>query len=156
WAYLAPRPAGGPPLYAEDEIRKSASERRSQFFKALYKSMEPDGWLQDSVEQPPDRRGPGEYWTQAQGLAAMLATPEASDAQLVALWKSMQLPFEPGCVINARGIAYGWPIDRGRDYPMAEPTVWTSIYLAIALHRPGFLNGEKRQQCEQWLQETQK
>jgi hypothetical protein len=85
------------------------------------------------------------HWSNAQALAAMLTTPELSEAEAGQVRNAIEIPFAPGAAIEGTdGRKYGWEVGPKENRTQAEPAMWTAAALANALGRPGFLAGDAR------------
>ena len=131
------------PTRSDAEIRQAASSFRRELLTALKTAQTGQGGIVRSLKpgDPPVL----EYWANGQALAAMLTTPEFSEAEAGQFRKAMEIPFAPDATIEgADGRKYGWRGHQEKESPQAEPAIWTAVALANALGRPGFLTGDAR------------
>jgi hypothetical protein len=120
---------------------------------ALESGETPDGGIASSLK--PGTPKDLEFWSNAQALSAMFATPELSDAESRQFLNGIEIPFAEGKAIEGKdGRKYGWVAHPKEDRTQAEPAMWTAAALANALGRPGYLTGEARDRAMKHLAYT--
>ena len=95
-----------------------------------------------------------QVWDQCQALSGLLRSPDLSKEQLQGLVTELKVTFASDLLVEAGSKKYGFLATSG-VYTQAEPTLWNVTALAMALHRPGLLEGEERSRFEQRLAEVQ-
>jgi len=134
------------PTRSDAEIRQDASSFRRELLTALKTAQTAQGGIVRSLKpgDPPVL----EYWANGQALAAMLTTPEFSEAEAGQFRKAMEIPFaQDAKIVGADGRNYGWTAHNEEDRTQAEPAMWIAVALANALGRPGFLTGDARERA---------
>jgi hypothetical protein len=141
------------PARSNTEIRAAASSMRRDLIAALKTGQTPEAGIAPSLK--PGGGKALEYWSNAQALAAMFASPELSDAEARQFANGIEIPFAQGAAIEGPdGRKYGWVAHPQEIRTQAEPAMWTAAALANALGRPGFLTGEARDRAMQHLSYT--
>ncbi len=137
------------------EIRAAAASQRRDLVSALAHGQTSHGWIAASLK--PGGADPNiEYWSNAQALSAIFATPELSDSEATQLLKGIDAAFAPDSVIEGKdGRKYGWIAHPKEMRTQAEPALWTAAALANVLGRPGLLTGEGRERALRNLAYTQ-
>lgn len=150
------------PVHAADEVARVAQGQRLRLVNALLANRTPQGWFfgdfvppgadpEQAQERERGSRVP-DIWSLSQAAYALLTAPPPGPAGLdEALRRCLLIPFEPGQLVEAQGLLWGWRPGAGAAYTEAEPTLWTVAALAAALRRPGFLAGETRAEGERRL-----
>lgn len=136
------------------EIRTAAAGLRNQLVTALRGRQVPQGGISSSLK--PDEEASLEYWSSAQALSALFATPELNEADARQLARGFDALFATDATIEGPdGRKYGWIAHPKELRTQAEPAFWTATALANALGRPGLLNGETRERALRNLAYTQ-
>ncbi len=142
------------PVHSDAEIRRAASSLRRDVFEALHHGQSAEGWIASSLK--PEGEKSIEYWSNAQALSALFATPEVDDVELRHLLNGLDVPFASGGTVEGTdGRKYGWIAHPKEMRTQAEPALWTATALANALARPGLLTGDARERELNHLAYTQ-
>ena len=132
--FRAPRP--------EDEVRASAAAWRARYLDFFAQARLADGWIRNGTTSKDAQES--DVWTSGQAFSALLRCPDAPPDRLRGAVRDMAGFFAPGKVVEADGVAYGWEYHPGIGWTGAEPAIWTSAAVAIALGRPGLLPETER------------
>jgi hypothetical protein len=130
--------------HSNAEIRAAAASQRRELLTALAHGQTSQGWIASSLKAGVSDPNI-EYWSNAQALSAIFASPEVSDTEARQLLKGIDAAFAPDALIESKdGRKYGWIAHPKEMRTQAEPALWTAAALANALGRPGLLSGEAR------------
>ncbi|HYV35298.1 MAG TPA: serine/threonine-protein kinase [Gemmataceae bacterium] len=141
------------PVLTDVEVRAKASALRRTMAATIVKTTERNGWIQ--YDPDPSAAAAQDMWTHSQGLAGLLANPDATPAELRKLLPLMDLPFGQGQRIEVDGFKYGWRSMADAVFTRADPALWTVCYLARALGKPQFLTADERKHWQSRLEEAQ-
>jgi hypothetical protein len=128
-----------------EEIRRAASPLRRELFDALARGRTTgDGlyWIKATLK--PQEKLNVETWSHSQALFAMFQVPEATHEELRELLPYVEMPFAPGVAVERDGVKYGWISHNNDTDTLAEPALWTTAALAVALSRPKLLDEAER------------
>ncbi len=133
--------------HSNAEIREAAASQRRELLTALAHGQTSQGWIASNLKAG-GADSNIEYWSNAQALSAIFATPEVSDTEARQLLKGIDAAFAPDALVESKdGRKYGWIAHPKEMRTQAEPALWTAAALANALGRPGLLSGEAREQA---------
>jgi class 3 adenylate cyclase len=130
------------PAWPEVRVRAEAAQLRARLLKHFDGLHDPRGWIRAKASAPTEKDL--DVWTTAQALAALLRAPETPPALLGAAVRDLEGVFEARRVIEQDGVLYGWAAREGFVHTGAEPALWTSTALALALGRPGLIPDAQR------------
>lgn len=135
------------PMPSETDVRKTASEVRSQLLPLLWSFQRPDGWIQQAAQGPhaPDAVDP---WTTAQVLYAAASALELSAADLDRALRGLDAMFAPDTVprnirIERGSRKLGWIHGYSR-HQLVEPSLWTGVAVARTLQRSDLRGADVR------------
>jgi len=141
--------------HSNAEIRTQSANLRRELMAALEHGQTPTGWISASLKAS-SADSSIEYWSNAQALTALFATPELSESDGANLLRGVDAAFTPSSLItDSRAHKYGWIAHPKEMRTQAEPAIWTAAALANALGRPGLLSGEARDRALDHLAYTQ-
>jgi hypothetical protein len=140
---------------SQTQIRQKAAELRPVLLERLSESRLKNGWILCKVGPDANPATDIEVWGHSQALADIFLSPSLRNDQVKSWAPSLENPFGPGQMLESEGVKYGWRAFPSADYPSAPPALQTGLALAGALNRPGFLQGERKQRCEDHLATTQ-
>ena len=130
------------PAHPEAAVRAEAARLRGRFLEFFDGLHEPRGWIRTSVNSRDEKDL--DVWTSSQALGAIFRAPEASPARLALALRVLAEPFGGSRFVEQDGVPYGWPAREGFVHTGAEPALWTSTALALALGRPGLIPEAQR------------
>jgi class 3 adenylate cyclase len=132
--FRAPRPEG--------EVRAAAAAWRARYVESFERARLPDGWIRNGSTSKDAQES--DVWTSAQAFSALLRCPDAPPVRLRGAVRDLAGFFAPGKFVEVDGVAYGWEYHPGIGWTGAEPAIWTSAAIAIALGRPGLVPESER------------
>jgi class 3 adenylate cyclase len=147
------------PVRSDAEVRAAARDTRRDLTASLLRTQTPEGWmladLKDVGREKPVQKSP-DIWASSQTICGLLKSPDLPLDDARRLLAGLEYPFRPGVFKEADGVAYGWLAHEGMKHTEAEPALWTVAALAVALGRPGLLEGERRAAFLAHLAEAQR
>jgi hypothetical protein len=123
--FRAPRP--------EAEVRASAAAWRARYLEFFDRARLPDGWVRNGSTSKDAQES--DVWTSGQAFSAIFRCPDAPPERRRAALRDLAGFFAPGKCVEVDGVAYGWEYHPGIGWTGAEPAIWTSAAIAIALGR---------------------
>lgn len=127
----------------EAEVRAAAARTRARYLAHFDGLRDPRGWIRVSATSRDEPEV--DVWTSSQALCAILRAPETPPERLRQALADAAAPFGPhGRWTELGGVAYGWPPHIGFANTEAEPALWTTAALALALGRPGLVPEAER------------
>jgi len=126
----------------EAEVRAAAAGWRARTLEFFDRARRPDGWMRNASSAKDAQQK--DAWTSGQAYAAILRAPDATPERLRRTLGDLAGPFAPGLFIERDGVAYGWEAHEGIVWTGAEPALWTSAAVALALGRPGLVPEAER------------
>lgn len=151
------------PIHAEADIRRTASLDRSRLVETLRQQWIKGEWFAKFGEDRDQTKRGLKVWAVAQALTAIFRTSSTGlpDGKLRDFLDAFEGAFDPATVVEVKGIKYGWRPDFGgsggsvlRPYTRAEPALWMSAALAVALRDSELLNSERRHRLQNRLAYT--
>jgi hypothetical protein len=138
------------PVRNEQEIGVAADRARRALIERLVRESAEGKWVGESPARQDRPKIALSAWVASQAITAVYRAPDATDEQLRAVSKTLDVVFAPGFPVEKKGIKYGWMPTRA-SYTQAEPALWTVLAAAAALGREGFLSDAERKAYEQRL-----
>ena len=135
WSILRPAPS-------LDEIEAAVPALRTRLCEALVGLTTEGGLLRNAFDAPD--ADTSDVWSSCQALTALFRAPELTPTLAARLRPALDEPFTEQHFIEVDGKAFGWLAHAGMAYTEIEPALWTVSALALALARPGYLEGEAR------------
>jgi class 3 adenylate cyclase len=137
------------PVRSEAEVRAAALTTRRDLTASLLRTQTPEGWMLADLKDVPREPGAREQkkpdiWASSQTICALLKSPETSIEDARRVVRGLEYAYQPGVFIEVGGVAYGWLAHEKTKYTEAEAALWTVAATAVALGRPGLLEGERR------------
>jgi len=127
---------------ADAEVRASAAAWRARYLEHFDRVRLESGWIRNALSTKEANQT--DAWTTCQGFAAILRAPDIAPDRLRRTFRDLGAPFAPGRFVERDGVAYGWEAHEGLVWTGAEPALWTSAAVAIALGRPGLVPDAER------------
>ncbi|MGE0190873.1 MAG: hypothetical protein AB7T63_02420 [Planctomycetota bacterium] len=147
WSVLRPAPT-------VEEIQAAVPALRTRLCEALLGLATEDGLLRNAFDAPD--ADTSDVWSSCQALTALFRAPELGSAHAERLRAALEVPFADRHFIEVDGTAFGWLAHAGMAYTEIEPALWTVSALALALARPGFLEGAARERALAHLDRAQR
>lgn len=133
-------------------VREAAHQTRGLASGVLFGVWQKGGFFTESPKRAGHTRTL-QVWDHAQALSGLVRSPDLSQEEKQELVKELKVLLDRDLFVEAGGKKYGY-FAAGSLYTEAEPALWASTAIALAM-QTGLLANEERPQFEQLLGDIQ-